>query len=356
MYVSALLNKQTLLFGCLACLVLSCRKEISHNPDPLSADSGAYVAWGWYRKTPPDIQYVNVLEVFDGELYFGNEPYEDQMLLGKMNSSGSVTPVFSQTSVLNSIRDLEVFNNELVVAGDYSYYFSLSNHGENLFRIAPDGSAYHISFAEYISHKIEDISPFGDVLIVSGTFAPEASSNITSQNIDQLTSAFTSAGLGSGLSGPMIESVEHNGSLYAIGTEDDLKMWNGSTWSSVTYNNANNTDQLYSVCSFDDTLYLYGNFSGGIVLKKMAPNGQWSSVQEIGVTGTVSPEGGLKALGNKLYLFGNGIMLNGELQSNIITLGDEGWQRVGGLNLEVRDLEIFNNKLYAATKYGIYEH
>lgn len=348
-----------LLFG--VSLAVSCRKKIIHEPfesTETNYEGSEPGADGWTKITADEMVNVNAVEVFDGNLYFAGEFINtagDLEFLGKMDASGTISDPATGNFSLTGIYDLEVYNNNLLIAGSFGY-LQPGSYGKNLYRMTTAGTMYHLPFAEHYSHSIRDLSVFQSALIPSGKFAPEASSEVVTTNVDRLVN-YVAQGTSGGLSNIILETAEFNGELYAVGEYDLLKKWTGSAWVDVNYiNRVATLDKVYSVCAFNNELYIFGKFQSGSIVKKMNASGTWSNISGVSAMASLSYFGGLRVVDGDLYLFGNGLALNGQIASNVLKCSNNNWSAVGSINVEVRDVTLFNNKLYAATNYGLYEY
>ncbi|MFT5779187.1 MAG: hypothetical protein ACI837_002144 [Crocinitomicaceae bacterium] len=346
----------------LACLgLVACRKEILHNASEVTvieyniSPNFPEILGTWTKVTPNEILDVRTLEVFNNSMYVGGgfeSTSGDIKAIAKLDASESFLQVYAGFIAYDGINDLATYNGDLMVGGRYGLYTGVNKI--SLSRMDLSEVFYHVQFSESISDYILSINYSNSDLLVTGSFAPGASSSVISSNVELLQS-YIPVGM-AGVNVDIRSSTEHNGDWYICGGNDDLFMWNGSSWLPVTYNNSYWNDHLLSVISFNSELYLLGDFNNAYALKKMNATGVWEDVIEITKAGTTTDYVGFKILDNELYVMSENLQVDGNTPSGVVKFDGADWTTVGVLNAEARDIAKFNTKLYIATNNGIYRY
>jgi hypothetical protein len=340
-------------------LSISCRKEIPHLVGNTFVNNGAVIEnpADWVQFTDKAMLDINVMEVFNGELYIGGEfHYESDSIIyiAKINSNGDVIRAINASFNFTGIYDLAVIDNYLYLVGDFSFWNYEIISGRSIIRIDEDGVPEAIDLFDSWSHSIRDILEYNGDILISGYFDSGDGPSIISKNVELLVDHIPT-GMAD-LPSTVNQMHIHNEDLYVIGTSDVLlQKWTGSGWNLVEYNEDSYWDETYAVQSYQNELYLLGNFSSNTILKKMKVDGTWEDIEVVNSLGGVSISSGFEIINDELYVYGESFTMNGEQASNVIKWNGSSWFNVGQLSASVTDLILFNEKIYAATNTGIYE-
>jgi len=326
--------------------IISCRKKIEHEVGKEVSYSAVIYNDGstWNKISPIEIDTVNALEIFGNEMYFGGN-FSGSAYLGKMNTSGDFFNPAMGNFTLNGINDLETFNGKLIAAGNFSFAEQSSGLiSKNVMSLSESGIIEPIPFSTNDTSVIYHLNLYNDELLVAGKFAPESGSLCVSGNRD-IYNGVSCSGYGSGY--VVYATADNNGAgLYsAFGT---------AGLPNINYPSKTPFDEIYDVCYFNNVLYFFGKFQNNAAVMSKAGTGWKIHGSITSLTGSRT-YGGFKVIGNEFFVFGNGLLLNGEQTSNVLKLGSQVWTPIGELHVEVRDIIYFNGRLYAATTDGIYE-
>lgn len=352
-------KKYGLIVLLLSVLSLSCRKEINHLVGTTIVDNNANIEKpaDWVKLTDKEMLEVYTMQVFNGELYIGGEfDYESDSItfLAKVSESGQVQRVVNASFNFFGIYDMEVIDNHLYMVG----YFSFWDYGvitaQSILRINSDGEPESNSIFDVGYHTVEDIQAYNGDILIAGYFDSEDGGNIISKNVELLVD-HVPTGMAD-LPSRVYQTVIHEDNIYALGGDDVLlQKWNGSGWSPTVYNEPSFLDEVFAGESYNNELYIFGNFDSNTLLKKMKADGTWENIGEVSSIGSVYSEGGFVIINDELYVYGDNLIIDGVQASNVIKLKGNNWVSVGQLSIGVNDLISFNEKIYAATNTGIYE-
>ncbi len=269
-----MINSKLVLILTIPLLVLSCRKKIN-----LTKSNS-----GWERLGSADARIDNICQ-FNDEIYVeGNLGLATNLnnvnRIGKYNDNGQIVDILSgnflgvssSTSTIN-VTDMELHNNNLYFSGDFKLLDASFNViGENL--IYFDGIDYHPVNCNDGSSAvvIRDLESYNDELIVTGTFL--ANTYFKSRSIDRLKNN-SFIGFQNLFNQRM--SAGNNGEIYSLGVSntDVIQRWTGTSWESISYEGS-----LPSVVEFyNNTLYLGGSINSKPLL--MYDGTDWVDVDQI---------------------------------------------------------------------------
>lgn len=333
----------------LVSVTFSCRKKIDHVP----SSSDHVVHWRMVKSVG---SFVTSMEVFNGDLYVAGTNYSIPPTLLKLTKNfetvnfhnGTFSKVYTGGSFQEPIiNKLYSSSDRLYIGGNYE--FSSNNmNATSLMYYDLNGNFNHIPLLTKGSSSVSSLCSYQNDLIVGGTFGT-SNPLVTTPNTERIQNG-VAIGLAS-FPHSIIGFTIHTTQLYALGKSKNFKKWNGGSWATVNYNDPESSDNLYSICSYNDELYLAGNFKNNVVLKKLNTSGNWENVTDI----TYLNSGTLKVIDNKLYLFGNRIYIDGAYISDVVVYDGNSWKPVGNItDAFVIDLVKHNGKLVCAISSQLY--
>lgn len=332
----------------------SCRKKIEHTP----SSSEPVARWRLIKTL--DYQ-ATALEVFNGELYvagtkWGSNYYIPtlQKIDANYNLINFQNGTFSKVYSGNSYEDPKIFKlhataDKLYIGGNFK--FSIGN-ATSLMYYDLNGNFTPIPMLTQNAYYVSSFSVFQNDLIVGGYFGSDEP--LVNTYYTEKIQNDVAVGFGD-FPAKVIALSMHSNELYGIGENKTIRKWNGFTWSAISYNNPGSYDYLFDICSYNNVLYLLGNFdsNGYVALKKLNASGTWENVPEI----TYVNSGKLKVIDDKLYLFGNRIELNGENISEVLVYDGNTWKPVGNIrDSYISDLIKFNGKLICNINSRLYSY
>lgn len=332
----------------LSTLILSsCRKKIEHIPSSITP-----IAKWRFVKTMGNT--ITSIEVFNNELYVAGLNWQANYYIPTLEKldanynlinfhNGIFSKVYSGSFENPSINKLYATSNRLYIGGNFKFDL---NNATSLMYYDLNGNFTPIPLLTYSNEYISSLYNFQNEIIVGGAF--ESSPFATTDNIERLQND-AAAGLAN-FPFKVVSITTHADQLYAIGEHGSFKKWNGSTWDNVAYSSSGNSEYLYDICSYKDELYLVGDFYNNVSIKKLNQSGVWE------YTGGISSidAGKLKVIDNKLYVFGSSIYFNGKYDSQVISYDGNSWQQVGNIKAPVNNLVKFNGKLVCSTDSKLY--
>ncbi len=357
-------RKYVFIFAAIMAFSYSCRKKIIHpvGEEVVIIDEGNPV---WVKVTPDDLQNIERLQVFNGKLYFaGNFQSNNGTInyLASLDNNDSIHPVTSfGVSNWGSVNDLNVYNGELIIAGQYE----LAGFNEkNLFRMDASENMTAIDFTNNLSDVIYDTESFGNDLVVVGEFNSGANSSIFTQNVEllqnyQCSGTFVHVGVVQDPVDPMYCAETFNNQIYVGGKQRYLITWNGSQWLSQDYpENYVTSNEIYSLEEHDGDLIIAGNV-GGSDVKIIYDNGTDYSLPPITIPSVVIPESKyLKSINGELFAFGSQFSPNNWNTGHLMSGGysqEYFWMDRGlNINENIYDMIEFNGNVYVATSSGLY--
>lgn len=342
------------IFALLSILVIllnfSCRKKIDHVP----ASSDPVTRW---RMVTNVGNTISSIEVFNNELYVAGLTYGQNYYIPILQKIGTNLRLkdfhygfFSKVYTAGSwedphIYDLYATSDKLYIGGNFKFNI---NNATSLMCYNLNGSFNAIPLLTSGNYYVSSFCDFESALIVGGYFTTN-DPLVHTANTERLQNDLP-IGLGS-FPDIVVSMTIHQDELFAIGKNRTLGKWNGSQWVVIGYSNPDNSDNLWDLCSFNNELYLAGKFDGGLGLKKLNALGIWEDVTEF--ISYYSSK--LKVIDNKLYLYGSNIYFNGKNTSNIFSYNGSKWEPIGETgNTTVSGLVKFNGKLMCSIGSRIY--
>lgn len=331
----------------LSVLITSCKKKTEPEPSSGSAQ--------WKQANTVDF-IITSIEVFNNELYVaGIKPGQtyDIPVLKKAASDFSLVDFhngeFSQVNTGPLYNDPLIYklyasSDKLYIGG--SFNFSINN-ATSLMYYDQNGNFTPIPLFTQNASYVSSFCDFQNALILGGSFTTN-DPLVTTVNTLKLQNNVPT-GLAD-FPANVVSLAAHSNQLFGIG-KNTLQKWNGSNWITGAYNNPANSDELFDICSYHNELYLVGRFANSVLLKKMDSSGVWVDVPGF----TFANSAKLKVIDDKLYLFGSFIFLNGKNTSDVLVYGGNTWEPVGNLNsASVSNLVKFNGELICSTQYKLY--
>lgn len=342
-----------LTLGLFVSIAVSCRKKIDHTP----AVSDPTTRWKMITNTGEPITSI---EVFNNQLYIAGlklgTNYKYIPTLKRLNANYDVVGfhngIFSKVAPNSggytepSINILYATSDKLYIAGNFAFNL---NNATSFMSYDLNGNFTAIPMLTQNSCYVSAICPFENDLVVGGYFGTYEPLVHTS-NTERIQNN-TAVGLNH-FPDKVIAFAIHSNQLFAIGQNNAFKKWDGSSWTTVVYNNYDSDDELMGICSFNNELYVSGSFRNQVYLKKLNLSGVWEDLDEVSYASNAN----LKVIDNTLYLFGNGIYLNGKYLSEILSYDGSKWEPVGSIKsgVYINNLVKFNNKLICSTGNRLY--
>jgi hypothetical protein len=341
-------------------LFISCRKEIEHKEGVVTSievDTNLTIQnQGWIQISEEGLNNFNALEVFNGELYVGGQFVDvanNIRYFAKLGPNNKLVPAAPLSFGGEGIYDLEVYNNELIIGGNF-YYGSVGGNAD-LIRMNSSGTITDIPFSNSIGSRVRCIHIHQNQLYIGGIFSSTSTNAIVSSNVERLVN-YMPVGTAN-VVGEVFSLASRNSYVYACGPTADLQVWNGTTWSAYNYNNQNSFDEVYSIFNKNGEIYIIGYFhTGNVTIKKLGSLSSSTNITDVRSVGKMSDFSKMKEIsGIGTFLMGNSYSLNSGPTNSIISLNGSDWYVGYPSQLEVRDIEIYNNEVYIATKYGVFK-
>ncbi|MFH1700542.1 MAG: dockerin type I repeat-containing protein [Candidatus Zixiibacteriota bacterium] len=262
------------------------------------------------------------------------------------------------SSVYN-IKDLAVYNNRLIVGGDFTFYIGYERT-ENI--AAWNGSSWSRLGSGLYGRFVWALTVFGNRLIAGGLFT-EAGSKGTS-NIASW-SGYSWSPLGLGLNGSILAFTEYNNKLITGGsfttaggiTRKYIAAWDGSYWFSL---GSGMNGSVNALAIYHDKLVAGGWFTkaGGIVVNNIAnwDGSSWSPLGS-GIGGYSSTIKALIVYDSKLIAAGTFVTIGGIEANNIAAWDGSSWSPLGsGISggifySDVTSLTVYNDLLIAGGSF-----
>lgn len=326
--------------------ITSCKKKKKTEPEPS-------VTAQWKEVNSVDF-IITSMEVFNNELYIaGLKPGStyDIPVLKKITSDFSLVDFhndeFSQVNTGNNtplIYKLYASSDKLYIGGNFK--FSINN-ATSLMYYDQTGNFTPIPLFTQNASYVSSFCDFQNALILGGSFNTN-DPLVTSENTMKIQNDVPS-GFGD-FPASVTYLTSHSNQLFGIGTKK-LQKWNGTNWIDEAYNNPVNSDELFNICSYHDELYLAGRFANSVLLKKMDSSGVWKDVPGF----TFANSARLKVIDDKLYLFGSFVTFNGKNTSDVLVYEGNTWNPLGNLSAaSVSNLVKFNGELICTAQSKLY--
>jgi hypothetical protein len=263
------------------------------------------------------------------------------------------------TPVIQSVNALFVYNNELIVGGEFD-----SAGGVHANNIARWNGATWSALGGGVNNGVYAITNYNNQLIACGIF--DTAGGISVNKIAKWNGTIWSP-LGSGVTGGNVSHINaltvYNNELIAGGwfttaggvTVNNIARWNGTTWLPLGGGIGGGSDKyVNTLFVFNNELIVGGYFTtaGGISANYIAKwNGTTWSTLGSGLSGTAYPYGeciDLKIFNNELIACGGFTTAGGISANRIARWNGTTWSPLGsGMNEQVYTLSVFNNELIA---------
>ena len=301
---------------------------------------------------------LECIESYEGNLYVGGDFSFGSLLnnvsFGRVSSSGEIEEVNTVNQAkFFKVRDLEISDNKLMIAGSFSHRFNALATLDKDERF----EGIHL-FDDYSS--INDIVPYNGGHLLTGYFNAQNLSNnraIEWMKNGQLFGV-------PDFHNVIYECEVYNDEIYVIDRWFEMYVLKGNQWQKLTDLSTDAPDYNKGLASFNGKLYTFGfSYSGSSEFKLYEyENGSWHAVEFVGVTHAYDDDQNmvdldLKVIEDKLYFYGEniGVAFADYSLTNVGMYDGTIWEGLGKMRKKVRDVTIHNNTLTAATNFGVYE-
>lgn len=345
--------------------VFGCRKEIIHEEGitylpKKQAEKDTTVLEGAWSFVPNSPKNISSIEEFEGVMYLGgkDEATGDAYL---WNFNGDFKVAAKGEFISDDISDMIIYNNQLWIGGSFAYYDMENLKSYDNILIVKDGEIGGMDFGDFLSSSIYGFELFNNDLMVFGKFKT-GQEKIKTNYVERIANGNV-IGFHDGIDDIVRDGTVYNNSFYVTGESDFAPnvhlcgYWNGSSWAnSGFFSKSSIIEYGRSVQSYENELYFAHNKTWATnAAKLMKYDGKdYSDILEVDFSEYKNCS--LKVMEGKLFLFSEGVQLNGEVISNIIVYDGTEWKPVGSLLVPISDICYYKQELYAATKIGLYKY
>lgn len=350
---------------CFVLVVLTgCREKINHEigirqivekQDTTNTTVGK--SWKKVDNTPGD---VLTIEAFQGKLYLGGNIESDNDAFLYSYDGSNMSNVLKGTMISGPISDIETVGNRMWFGGSFSYH-EFPNVYENLMYLE-NGKVSGTVFGDWLYSEIFGLKEYNGDLLVRGYFRKSSLHTGIKTSYLELVKGKTNVGFGTDvLTEPINEFAMFNNKLYITGEGNftgSVHMcgyWNGTSWANSGFTTKSSIlDNGFGIAEFKNNLYLTHNktWATSSTLVQRFDGTKWYDMDNVDVSNDKRTH--LRVIGDYLYYFGTGLLLDGGLESNILRYNGSKWEAVGSMFRTVVDVELYDGKLYAATDNGLY--
>ena len=281
----------------------------------------------------------------------------------KLYSFNGVTWKFESNINTSGVPILAMiaYNNEVYIGGSFSHVNSIPD----TYGIAKWDGTNWVTMGGKAYNPVLVFHVFNGELYAGGTFT---SINGNSYGRMAKWDGTAWSALGTGIGSGIVETItNHNGDIYAGGlftsaggtTVSNLAKWDGSSWSDV---GGGTNSIIKEMVAYNGEVFVYGNninSFGGNLIKSMArwDGTNWTSCG-------VPTSGGLNGIWDfEIYkgtLYAGSLgstFVNGQMAEGFIRWNGSTWEVMTGVGFNgwpgaVRDLVIYNGRLYACGQIG----
>lgn len=347
-------------------LLVGCRKEVSPAIYTTIESTNELYVKPWRKISTPYHEQVRALCIFQGELYFScfytigfipeyyifrlkSLPYDEYTY--PETSTGSfdyLEKVHEINDFGTGVNTMQTIGGRMYIGGDFRlsssiYDLVFMNSNNSLVSANLSQSSFHVQ-------ELNEVIEYNGGVLVCGDFNANQNNPLNSNNIEYLQNG-APVGMAD-LSGTTHDAHKFEGDLYVVGELDQLVRRNSNGWTPIDYPGKTATDRIYSIESLNDELYILGDFAGSQVLKKYSSTQGWTEINEL-TSFNVQRYSQLLILNNELFVVGRYFEKDG-FSASIWRMQGNSWTPFGNLTQEVRDVEYYQSKYYAAASDGLY--
>lgn len=351
------MKTQSILFALILLLFVQCKKreDFEHEPGYRSIEQESQAqeesftsSWELVENSPENIR---CMEVFEGYLYLGLED-EDSLPLLMMYNGNQIKGALEGSFTGFGIYDLCAIRDTLWVGGGYSF-FDGSKSSKNLMCIK-NGNINHFTLG-FSFEPVYSIAEYEQYVAIGGEFSAVGDSK--SENLEVFAGTKAIGGYSTISTVHGIATL--NGTLFigidpiAATNYGSMGIYNQS-WKYYYFGQGSFIDVVHSLAFYKDEIYVAGSLDYKDEYLIITNGNQYWTNSNLSVAADKPFR--LKNLNGALYVFGQGIGINGTFESNVVRLKNNIWESVGNLKIRAQDIVFFNGELYAATEIGLFKY